>query len=131
MARGNAVVTEGGFAFHPHANGLEVRQKNEVLGVIRTAYEPKNGRHCFYLEQDKSKTPRTYRGRILAAQALLTLKNLVKTADKADLATIILMAWDATPPRASANAVARAAKKSSPQKKAAKPKAAKKTAPAE
>ncbi len=92
------IIEEGGFAFHPAEHGLKVLVKRRELGEIITHQEP-NGRHCFRLGPDTRESPRTYRGKVIAAKALLTLDEILKTgqAEKLGLAELILHAWERIP----------------------------------
>ena len=57
------------------------------------------GRHCFYLGCDPRKDPRTYRGKIKAAEALHAIHKLVdvKKKKKLNLETLIIYSWDDRP----------------------------------
>lgn len=97
-------VKEGGFEFQPEKTGWRVIYKKRTLGTIIGMKEP-SGRHCFRLGEDTRKEPRTYRGKVKAAEALLTLDELKKMAKryKWNVETIILRAWDHRPAVSSPN----------------------------
>jgi hypothetical protein len=75
-----------------------VYHKRRPLGTIVTMIEA-NGRYCFRLGCDARTHPRTYRGRIRAAQALRVIDELKRLADKKKLSLdeLIVHAWDAKP----------------------------------
>jgi len=81
------------------SGGYEVYQGRVKLGVIRSALEP-SGRVAFVLGCDRRRHPRTYRGRQLAAQALVVLSELATRARRNHMQpeSIILNAWLARPP---------------------------------
>jgi hypothetical protein len=58
-----------------------------------------NGRHCFRLGCDSRKRPRTYRGRIQAAQALQTIDELARAAQRYEWSAeeLIIHSWDEKP----------------------------------
>ena len=68
------------------------------LGTIVTMLEA-SGRYCFRLGCDTRDEPRTYRGRVRAARALLVIDDLRREASKRrwDLDELIVRAWDAKP----------------------------------
>lgn len=86
------------FRFEPLKTGYRVMLRGKHLGDIIPTREP-TGRHCFYLGYDKRRTPRTYRGKIKAAEALLTMDQLKANAKKKkwDTEFLILSAWDERP----------------------------------
>lgn len=92
------VIKEGGFEFRPTSNGHAVHYKKRMIGEICTHQEP-NGRHCFRLGIDTRKDPRTYRGKVTAAEALLALDELTREAkgESWSLQDTILRAWERTP----------------------------------
>lgn len=92
------VIKEGGYEFHQSENGHKVIYKRKELGEIVTHQEP-NGRHCFRLGADTRKNPRTYRGKVTAANALRVLDELLKEAKTEHLseADIVLRAWERAP----------------------------------
>lgn len=91
-------LRKGGFEFRQTSAGFDVYQRGRRLGSIETMYEA-NGRHCFTLGCDGRKHPRTYRGRVTAAQALKEIEALKRRARKEKWSdvTLILHAWDSKP----------------------------------
>lgn len=90
---------EGGFDFLPGTGDeTQVMKGKRNLGTIVTMLEA-NGRYCFRLGCDNRDEPRTYRGRIRAAQALLVIHNLCQQAVKRKWAAeqLIVNAWDNKP----------------------------------
>jgi len=83
----------------PTTGGYEVYKGRMKLGVIRSATEP-SGRVAFVLGCDRRRHPRTYRGRELAARALVALSELAKRArrDRMQIEAIVLAAWMTRPP---------------------------------
>ena len=92
---------EGGFDFVPSETEEDVtnvlKGKRE-LGTIVTMLEA-SGRYCFRLGCDNRGEPRTYRGRVRAAQALLAIDDLLREAKKKKWSDQELLghAWDAKP----------------------------------
>ncbi|MCA9263121.1 MAG: hypothetical protein KDA60_04710 [Planctomycetales bacterium] len=86
------------FTFKPLESGYEVSLRGKKLGSILPTKET-TGRHCFILGHDARKTPRTYRGRIKAAEALLEIDKLKAEAKKKklDIDQVIIRAWDIKP----------------------------------
>ena len=86
------------FKFKDSDNGFEVFVRGKSIGEIAPAKEA-SGRHCFYLVCDDRKEPRTYRGKIKAAEALQTISKLAADAKKRKWVTekLIVMAWDERP----------------------------------
>lgn len=97
-------VTESDFEFHPEKAGWRVVYKRRNLGTIVGMKEP-SGRHCFRLGEDTRKEPRTYRGKVKAAEALLALDELTRLSKRYNwsIETIILRAWDHRPSVSSPN----------------------------
>ncbi|MCR9115490.1 MAG: hypothetical protein NXI22_00910 [bacterium] len=91
------------FDFQTDKAGWRVVHKRRSLGTIVGMKEP-SGRHCFRLGCDTRKTPRTYRGKQKAAEALLALDELKRNANryKWNIETIVLRAWDHRPAVSSA-----------------------------
>lgn len=87
-----------------NGSGYEVSVKGKIIGSISARSEP-NGRHCFVLDCDTRAKPRTYRGRAMAAEALVTLNDLAQEAKKKKWSPemLIIHAW-AEKPRASEQA---------------------------
>jgi hypothetical protein len=85
-----------------NGSGYEVSVKGKVVGSMSARTEP-NGRHCFVLDCDTRAKPRTYRGRAMAAEALVALHDVVQEAKKKkwSLDMVIMNAWGSKP-RASA-----------------------------
>ncbi len=86
------------FRFEPLKRGYKVTLRGKDLGNIIPTREP-TGRHCFYLGYDTRKNPRTYRGKVKAAEALLALDQLKTNAKKNKWKTELLLinAWDDRP----------------------------------
>lgn len=91
-------VTEGGFGFLAEDEATRVFKGRREIGTIVTMLEA-SGRYCFRLGCDNRDEPRTYRGRVRAAKALLLIDELQKTAKKKKwgLDELIVHAWDAKP----------------------------------
>lgn len=85
---------EGGFTFLPNERGYTVRQRGRELGDIVTMQEP-TGRYCFRLGFDQRRSPKTFRGRIAAAEALKVITGLAREAERKrwPLRVLILRAW--------------------------------------
>ena len=92
------VIKEGGFSFHDDPEGAVVTYRGRTLGTIVTMYEA-SGRHCFRLGCDNRKEPRTYRGRVKAAQALKVIADLKRQAEKQkwEFEELIVRSWDVKP----------------------------------
>ena len=86
------------YRFEPLKRGYRVVLRGKYLGDIIPSREP-TGRHCFFLGLDKRRTPRTYRGKIKAAEALEAIDKLKTTAKKKKWKTevMIIQAWDERP----------------------------------
>ncbi len=86
------------YKFEPLEKGYQVIAKGKAIGEILPMKEA-TGRHCFYLGCDKRKTPRTYRGKIKAAEALETIQKLITDAKKKKWSeeVLIINAWDDRP----------------------------------
>lgn len=91
-------IKEGGFEFRTEGDETAVFKAGKRIGTIVTMLEV-NGRYCFRLGCDERSEPRTYRGRVRAAQALLVIDKLKKEAKrrKLELDEVIVRAWDAKP----------------------------------
>ena len=93
-------IKEGGFEFRQRDDdgGLDVYHKRRHIGSIVTMIEA-SGRYCFRLGCDRRTEPRTYRGRIRAARALLVIDDLKSEAKKKQwaLEELIVNAWDEKP----------------------------------
>ena len=86
------------YRFDPLDSGYEVFYRGESLGEIFPMKEP-TGRHCFFLGFDNRKHPRTYRGKVKAAEALHAIHKLAqnKQAKKWSTELLIVQAWDERP----------------------------------
>ena len=86
------------FKFKETETSFEVYLRGKNLGEIIPAKEA-SGRHCFYLACDDRKIPRTYRGKIKAAEALHVISKLKADSSKKkwDTEKLIIMAWDERP----------------------------------
>ena len=93
-------IKEGGFEFRQcdDDSGLDVFHKRRRIGSIVTMIEA-SGRYCFRLGCDRRNAPRTYRGRVRAARALLVIDELKSEARKRKWAVdeLIVNAWDEKP----------------------------------
>ena len=78
--------------------GFDVFVRNRLIGEILPAKEVP-GRHCFYLGCDDRTHPRTYRGKIKAAEALQVIDKLRTEAKKKrwPVEKLVVMAWDERP----------------------------------
>ena len=91
------VIREGGFKFEQISDGWKVFKGRNFLGTIHTAYET-SGRHCFFLGCDSRSEPRTYRGKVNAAKALLSIAQTKREVGKrAKPEMLIIVAWDFKP----------------------------------
>lgn len=86
------------FKFKTTDDGFDVLYRGKRIGAICPAKEV-SGRHCFYLACDTRREPRTYRGKIKAAEALQTIHKLVSESKKKRWSAeeLIVMAWDERP----------------------------------
>ena len=91
-------LKQGGFVFKDTPTGAAVYQRGRKIGEIVTMREA-SGRHCFRLGFDKRKVPRTYRGRMKAAEALKIIDGLKQQAKKQkwQAEQLIINAWDTKP----------------------------------
>ena len=92
-------IREGGFTYHIYDCGeTDVYKGKTSLGTI-VGMREKSGRHCFRLGIDTRRSPRCYRGRRKAAEALQIIDKLVKEAQTKKLSTadLVVRAWDAKP----------------------------------
>ena len=91
-------VKEGGFEFVEEGDGFVVSYRKQELGRIVTMLEA-SGRYCFRLGPDMRPNPRTYRGKVLAAQALQLVDTLRREAkaNKLSQEELIIRAWDTKP----------------------------------
>ncbi|MCP4193268.1 MAG: hypothetical protein GY768_21870 [Planctomycetaceae bacterium] len=86
------------YKFEASETGFDVFYRGKCFGQIVPAKEA-SGRHCFYLGCDDREEPRTYRGKIKAAEALHAIYQLAAEAKKRRWSTerLIVMAWDERP----------------------------------
>lgn len=86
------------YRFEPTSLGYQVYFRGKSLGVIVPMQEA-TGRHCFHLGWDERAQPRTYRGKIKAAEALHAIHRLVTDAKskKWSRELLIIQAWDQRP----------------------------------
>ncbi len=86
------------YKFEPLEKGYRVVSRGKALGEILPMKEA-TGRHCFYLGFDKRKSPRTYRGKIKAAEALDAISKLISDSKKRkwSVEALIVNAWDERP----------------------------------
>ena len=86
------------FKFKETETSFEVFVRGKHIGDIIPAKEA-SGRHCFYLGCDDRKEPRTYRGKIKAAEALHVISKLKAESKKKkwDVEKLVVMAWDERP----------------------------------
>ena len=90
---------EGEFEFEDLPDtGTAVFFRRRRIGVIFSAIEA-NGRYCFRLGCDTRRQPRTYRGRVRAAEALKAIYELKRVAarQRFSVEEIIVRAWDCKP----------------------------------
>jgi hypothetical protein len=88
----------GVYKFEPTEQGFDVYFRGKSIGSILPSKEA-SGRHCFYLGCDDRKDPRTYRGKIKAAEALHVIYRLATDAKKKRWSTekLLVVAWDDRP----------------------------------
>ena len=86
------------FKFKETATSFEVYLRGKLIGEIIPAKEA-SGRHCFYLGCDDRREPRTYRGKIKAAEALQIIHKLKADHQKKKWSVdkLLVMAWDERP----------------------------------
>ena len=86
------------YKFQPRDTGYEVILKGKSIGTIIPKQEP-SGRHCFVLGCDTRDDARTYRGKILAAEALAAIDKLKQQSkkEKWSVESLIVNAWDGRP----------------------------------
>ncbi len=91
-------LKEGGFEFHVFEAETDVFHRRRMIGTI-IGMKERNGRHCFRLGCDSRKEPRTYRGRIKAAEALQIIESLSREAKKRRWSSeeLIIRSWDDKP----------------------------------
>jgi hypothetical protein len=91
-------LREGGFVFHVYPSQTEVFRGTRPLGAI-VGMKEQSGRHCFRLACDSRREPRTYRGRVQAAEALQMIDDLKNLAKKHrwPVEELIVRSWDDKP----------------------------------
>jgi len=91
-------VREGGFLFQIHSTETEVFKGSRSLGMI-VGMKELSGRHCFRLAFDQRRQPRTYRGRLQAAEALQMIDKLRVQAQRERWSPeeLIVRSWDVKP----------------------------------
>lgn len=91
-------ATDKRFKMSETDGGYRVTYRGTYLGKILRTKEP-TGRHAFYLGWDERKSPRTYRGAVKAAEALLEIERLRAAKQKKKLSDeqLIIAAWDDRP----------------------------------
>ena len=91
-------LREGEFVFHVYSNQTEVFRGSRSLGAI-VGMKEQSGRHCFRLACDSRREPRTYRGRVQAAEALQMIDDLKNLAKKKrwPVEELIVRSWDDKP----------------------------------
>ena len=91
-------LREEGFTFHVYPTETEVFLGRRSLGAI-VGMKEQSGRHCFRLACDSRRRPRTYRGRVQAAQALQMIADLKREAKKHrwSIDELIIHSWDDKP----------------------------------
>jgi hypothetical protein len=91
-------LREGGYLFHVCPQATEVFLGRRSIGTI-VGMKEQSGRHCFRLACDSRREPRTYRGRVQAAQALEMIDDLKRLAKQGrwSIDEIIIRSWDDKP----------------------------------
>jgi hypothetical protein len=91
-------LREGGYFFHVYAQETEVLLGRRSIGTI-VGMKEQSGRHCFRLACDSRREPRTYRGRVQAAQALEMIDELKRLAkqERWSIDEVIIRSWDGKP----------------------------------
>jgi hypothetical protein len=86
------------YRFKENENGFDVYVRGKYIGNIVPAKET-SGRHCFFLGYDDRRAPRTYRGKIKAAEALHVISKLKADSKKKKWTPekLIILAWDERP----------------------------------
>ncbi len=99
-------LREGGYLFHVYPHATEVFLGRRSIGSL-VGMKEQSGRHCFRLACDARREPRTYRGRVQAAQALEMIDDLKRRAkrERWSVDEVIIRSWDIKP-RASQSASA-------------------------
>lgn len=91
-------LREGKYQFHVYPQRTEVFIGRRSIGSI-VGMKEQSGRHCFRLACDSRRTPRTYRGRAQAAQALEMIDDLKRLAKQGrwSVEEMIIRSWDEKP----------------------------------
>ncbi|HID76807.1 MAG TPA: hypothetical protein EYP56_12525 [Planctomycetaceae bacterium] len=91
-------MSDAAFTFKERGEEIDVYWRGRLLGTIVRMTEG-SGRRCYRLGADTRKRPRTYRGRLRAAEVLRTIHSLKRQAEKSGwtLEELIVRAWDAKP----------------------------------
>lgn len=91
-------LREGGYLFQVYAAKTDVYLGRRLIGTI-VGMKEQSGRHCFRLACDSRREPRTYRGRVQAAQALEMIDDLKRQAKQQrwSIDEIIVRSWDEKP----------------------------------
>lgn len=91
-------LREDAYTFHVYATRTEVFRRGRPLGAI-VGMKEQSGRHCFRLACDSRREPRTYRGRVQAAEALQMIDELKSLAQKQrwPVEELIVRSWDVKP----------------------------------
>ncbi len=91
-------LREDGFTFHIYSDQTQVFRGRNALGTI-VGMKENSGRHCFRLAHDSRRHPRTYRGRVQAAEALQAINVLTRQAKKERWSPeeLIIRSWDGKP----------------------------------
>jgi hypothetical protein len=86
------------YRFKATESGFNVYHRSTLIGEILPSKEA-SGRHCFYLGCDDRRHPRTYRGKIKAAEALHSIHKLAVESKRKrwSLQKLIVIAWDERP----------------------------------
>jgi hypothetical protein len=92
------MIKDGGFEFVEEGDGFLVYHRKQQIGCVVTMLEA-SGRYCFRLGWDTRPKPRTYRGKVRAAQALKAIDGLKRDAKGKKLSPeeLIIRSWDAKP----------------------------------
>lgn len=86
------------YKFQANASGFDVYYRGKSIGQIISTKES-SGRHCFSLGFDRRKYPRTYRGKVHAAEALHEIYKLAKEFRNRrwSVEQLIVLSWDQRP----------------------------------
>lgn len=91
-------LREGKYLFQVYPAKTDVFVGRRLIGTI-VGMKELSGRHCFRLACDSRREPRTYRGRVQAAQALEMIDGLKRQAKQQrwSVDEIIVRSWDEKP----------------------------------